>query len=529
MSEPFNPNETRSIAATHSSDGGGDLTPELISADVWTDEAVAGAGIPLVDIPFVSVGGGLGSFAMVDTLRIAGLNTDSIRVLAGIDVPTKTYRFLATNSQIPDQERLRSDAASTMDNIWGFPSYALREGFTNKGLKEKLKPLKQVLVEPVFDDFYTPRAGDVYSSVDKEAARIGWDRMKVNGIVRMVRRRHGGGYFTIFTPPAGSSATKRVAFRSRFVHIAVGYPGVKFLADLQTYRETYRDFSRVVNAYEPHDYVYEELLRRPSTVMVRGSGIVASRILQKLIDDRDKRGAQTTILHLFRTYVAGPQGEDPKFRRDGGLGFAYQGFNFPKSAWGGQIKESFEKLNGNERAAMLSHLGGTNTPKRSDWQEQMVRGRDQGFYKQYVGQVTSVEPGANQAISTSITDPNGQQLQLDANFIIDATGLESDITEHRLLADLLDHGGAQRNANRRLEVEPTFEITGTRSEPGRLYASGSITLGGYYAGVDSFLGLQYAALQIADDMAAQQFVKRIGSGRSIKEWWRWLRNRPIPG
>ena len=36
------------------------------------------------------------------------------------------------------------------------------------------------------------------------------------------------------------------------------------------------------------------------------------------------------------------------------------------------------------------------------------------------------------------------------------------------------------------------------SGDGRLYASGSATLGAYYCGVDSFLGLQYAALRIAD-------------------------------
>lgn len=35
---------------------------------------------------------------------------------------------------------------------------------------------------------------------------------------------------------AGTTATTRVAYRSRFVHIAVGYPGLKFLPDLQTFR-----------------------------------------------------------------------------------------------------------------------------------------------------------------------------------------------------------------------------------------------------------------------------------------------------
>ena len=47
-----------------------------------------------------------------------------------------------------------------------------------------------------------------------------------------------------------------------------------------------------------------------------------------------------------------------------------------------------------------------------------------------------------------------------------------------------------------------------------MYASGTATLGGYFPGVDTFLGLQIAAQEIADDLAAQGFGKRIGPLRS---------------
>ena len=509
-----------------------DLTPELISSRRWTDQDVQAARLPIIDVPLVTVGGGLGSFALADVLRIAGIPPTAIKVLTTIDRPEQTYQYLAENSQIPLHERIRSDSSSTMGNIWGFPSYALREAAAAKGLKAKLSPLLNVLVEPIGADYYTPRAGQVYESVAREVNRIDWASMTAKGVVRMVRPRHGGGYFSVLTPPrgtpppAGSGPTKRVVYRSSHVHLSVGYPGVKFLSDLQQYRQTHNDFSRVVNAYEPHDYVYEELLRRPSTVMVRGSGIVASRILVRLLEDREKHGAQTSILHLFRNYVHGPQGDKATFRRRGENGFAYQGFNFPKAAWGGQLKFKLEELEGQERADLIGLMGGTNTPYRRAWENLIDRGRKEGYYQQWIGQVTSVEPGPNQTITTTIVDPEQRSTQLGANFIIDATGLESDISEHRLLADLLSHGGAARNPYGRLDVEPTFEIRGTRNDPGRMYASGSITLGGYYAGVDSFLGLQYAAIQIADDLAANGFGKRIGVGRSIKEWIRWARNRP---
>ncbi len=51
-------------------------------------------------------------------------------------------------------------------------------------------------------------------------------------------------------------------------------PGLKFLDDLQAYREAHRDYTTVVNAYEPHEAVYQDLRRAPGTVIVRGSGIV---------------------------------------------------------------------------------------------------------------------------------------------------------------------------------------------------------------------------------------------------------------
>ena len=221
------------------SSGGGDLTNELIATDQWTDDQVAAAGIPVHDVPLVSVGGGLGSFVMADLLRISGMPPSTMHVLGQAERPWDTYNYLASVSQVPERERLRSDAGSTADNIWGFPSYAVREAFAARSLTGFIAPLFQVLVEPFFTDYYTPKAGQVYRGLQREADRIGWWDMVTRGQVRMTRRRIGGGYFTILTPPEGTSATKRVAYRSRFVHSAVGYPGAKFLPDLQEYRQRY--------------------------------------------------------------------------------------------------------------------------------------------------------------------------------------------------------------------------------------------------------------------------------------------------
>lgn len=503
----------------------GDISQRLTDSSVWSDKDLSDHGIPVFDVPFISVGGGIGSFSMVDTLRIAGVDTEHIRVVSDLARPSETYEYLASNSQIRTEHRLRSDSGSVIDCIWGWPGYALREAWARK----QPAPAIQVLVEPIAADYYTPQAGQVYASLNREAARIGWNHMVTPGIVRHVRRRDRGDYFVLFTPPKGTTETRRVAFRCRYVHLAVGYPGVRFLDDLQVYRQEHNDYQRVVNAYEPHDHVYAEMRQRQATVVVRGAGIVASRVLQRLIDDREQHGAQTTIIHLFRSYPSGHQGDKATFRRPVKKGWAYQGFNFPKASWGGQLRDQLESLEGDERRQFIDAIGGTNTAPRKDWRDQLDRGEAEGFYLQARGVVHSVMPAPDsRKIRTVITGPNGlPSTQYDADFIIDATGLEANIEEHRVINDLLTHVGAQKNVKGRLDVERDFQVRGVANGEGRMYASGSMTLGGYYAGVDSFLGLQYAALRIHDNLAEAGFGKRIGPVRSTAQWWKWARNKAI--
>jgi hypothetical protein len=499
--------------------GGGDLTEELLASDSWTDAMVEAAGIPVVDVPFATVGGGIGSFVTVDYLRIAGVPTDRIRVLSDIDVPWQTYEYLTRVSQIPRPERIRSDSASRPDNIWGFPSYALAEAFHDR----TLKPLRQVLVEPIWADYYTPRAGQVFAGLEREANRISYPDMLINGQVRMVRRRRDGGYFTILTPP-NAQPTRRVAYRSQFVHLAVGYPGLKFLPELQNFRTENQDFYHVVSAYEDHEHVYDRLRVKRGVVLVRGGGIVASRVLQRLMDDRANYRLSTEIVHLFRTYVSGSHGPNQWMRRKGGNGFAYQGFNYPKSVWGGQLKAKMRRLEGEQRAAEYKLMGGTNAPWRRRWQQQMNEGRAAGWYRVLAGTVEQMKVREDGMVVSQVKTAQGF-VEIAADFVIDCTGLEADISEHRVLADLIEHSGAGRNPLGRLDVERTFELRGTKSGTGVIYASGASTLGGYFPGVDTFLGLQIAAQEITDDLARRGFCRRIGPGRSVQQWLRWVRGR----
>lgn len=490
---------------------------------LWSDHLFGEAGLEVVDVPFVTVGGGLGSFVMVDYLRIAGVPASSIKVLTTLEYPWQNYEYLTAVSQIPLSGRLRSDSASCPDNIWAFPSYALREAFSARHLSGFVAPLWNVLTENILCDYWTPRKGQVFAGVQREADRIDFWETVAGGQVTLVRKRDRGGYFTLLLP---AGADRPVAYRSRFVHLAVGYPGLRYLEDLQRYRRTYGDHHRVVHAYEPHEHVYQELNSRGGTVVVRGAGIAASQVLDRLISDRNRLGSATTIVHVFRTYVDGPHGPSLFLRRRGGDGWAFQGFNCPKSTWGGQGRAQLEKLEGEERADLLRAIGGTTTARRKRWNAQLERGRREGFYVAYGATVEEVVPGPAGTVLLHMRPVAGEEpVELAANFIIDTTGLVGDLSQNPVLADLLQLGTASRNPLGRLDVDRTFELRGARSGPGRMYAAGAATYGSYLAGVDTFLGLQIAALEAADDLAAVGFCERIGVTRSLAQWWKWVRGR----
>lgn len=491
---------------------------ENLSPAQLDEPALRNAGFPLVDAPILSVGGGLGSFAVVDFLRITGIPKEAIRVLSPLSAPYSTFAERAAASQLGSGDRLRSDSMSRIDNIWGWPGYALSEARAG----HTVAPLVKVLTEPVMSEFFTPTVQTVVAGIDREASRIGWDEMVVPCWARAVRRRPGGGYLVVTRPLVPCS--RPVVYRANYVHLALGYPAIRSLPDLAEFRRRCGTPERLINAYEPHGGIYDRLAQSPGRVLLRGSGITASRILERLIDDRERLGASTEIIHLFRHYVNGAVGS-PCFRRPGGDGFAYQPFSFPKAAGGGQYRARMLTMSAEERAHLVSRLGGTTTPRRHRWQRQLARGRREGWYRPSTGVLLDVEPSPSRRLAATLRTGHGTDLGLEVDVIIDATGLEDDIRLHPLLADLLACGGARTNALGRLDVAATFEVHGTRSGSGRLYASGAATLGGPLAPVDSFWGLTHAALEICDDLASQGICESFGGMRSISQWWRWMRNR----
>ncbi len=505
---------------------------------------------PVEKTTYLAIGGGLGSFAWVNHLRIYGANEDDIAIIGGVKsgTPYEHYQKLCEYSQIPAYERLRSNSDSCPDNIWGWPGYAVREMWDDikQGhFQHAAKIGWQIFGEPTVAETYTPRSGDVFRSLDQEAARIGWYKMFRFGRVRAIRQTDDGRYVVAYSQTADHGHPVHKLMVAQYLHLAVGYPAIRLVSDLKNYRERYRDFVTAVNAYEDHNHVYRHLHQHGGIVLLRGRGIVASRIIQRLNEVRTKSNKKIVILHLLRT--ARPTGQRSGWaQRVTKSHWEFQPFNWPKACWGGDLKVSLEKANRKEREALLECWGGTTTADRQDWQAIIQEGLDHGWYQIRFGHVEQVERTEGGKVLTIICEGDGTEEHLSeictedksrrrthlvADFVIDATGLEAKMEQNPLLNDLINRYQLERNIKDRLQVTPEFEITDMRNGKGRMYASGIITLGSHYAPVDSFLGLQYAAQQSVDALTrlGAPGLRYLNGLRSVVEWVKWANGKKLKG
>jgi hypothetical protein len=342
--------------------------------------------------------------------------------------------------------------------------------------------------------------------------------------VRTVRKTDDGRYAIAYS--LSSSKSRDHGFLIvRFIHVATGYPKLKFLEDLQIYRSQTGDFTSVVNAYENHTHVYEHLEQNGGVVLIRGRGIVASRIIQRIYEVRQRSQKDIGIIHLMRSEVT----KGKKFgvaQRRVENNFEFQPFNWPKACWGGELRVKLEGAKPEKRKNLLQEWGGTTTASRYDWRKIIQQAKSDKWYRAEFGKVTMVEPHQGNGIITHIST-EFPQLALVADFIIDATGLEASVEKSPLIYDFVNKYNLQLNVLQRLTVSNDFEVIGMGNKLGRMYACGAITFGGPYAAVDSFLGLQYTALRSVDNLCKLKApgIKYLNGFSSIGQWWKWATNQ----
>ena len=171
-----------------------------------------------------------------------------------------------------------------------------------------------------------------------------------------------------------------------------------------------------------------------------------------------------------------------------------------------------------QRGELLEAWGGTTTAPRRDWRQIVSSGLDEGWYRIVVGTLQQLRRD-DEGLRLGVSDGERSE-ELAVDYVVDATGLVSQLDANPVLGDLVETHALPLNVQGRLEVAPDFEVRALRNGSGRFYAAGVATLGGPYAPVDSFLGLQWSAMASLDTL-----VPRLTPGRSFAQWRRWVAGR----
>lgn len=478
---------------------------------------------PVIQSDYLAIGGGMGSFTWVDYLRICGATVSQIVVVGLENRPYGRLNQLCYDSQIRGQDRMRSNSDACPDNLWGFPSYAVREiaACGRKGDWQTAgRIIWQLFSEPTLTESYTPTIAQVFHSLDREAQRIGWGQLWRYGQAYAIRRSDDGRYVV-----GVKGEAQDYLVIAPYVHLAVGYPAIHLLPELQNYREQTGDQERVVNSYEPHEHVYDHLRRYGGTVLIRGRGMTASKIVENLASLREYNRA-ICILHLVRS----PLPAASHFGRSGRISenhWEYQPFNWPKSAFGGTLRDHLAQLSPSEREPLFDLLGGTTTAPRPQWRELIARGLKEGWYQLRFGQLQEITRPEGGGLQLTLSNQQflREETRLWADFVIDCTGLEAKLNSNPLLADLINSYHIPLNKRQRLPINEHFELTGLSNGSGRLFAAGSIVFGNAFAPTDSFFGMQYGAYCSLNQLLALKApgLKPLTPLRSVNQWWLWMR------
>ncbi len=390
------------------------------------------SGFGLEEKMFVSLGGGIGSFCWVNSLRVHAVAPTKIAVIAQHHRPYQQFKSYCEHSGLTPQDRLRSDSGARPDNLWGFPGYAVSEFLANLQAGKWLAAAKiagQIFAEPFGCDFYTPTAGRVYASIDREMARMGWASMLRQGTALFLRKLDDGRLAIFYQEPTNHICV----IIANFVHLALGHTLRRpdYLRALTTNMPTDMPIemaikmttNQVLSGYELEEDFFNTVAETGASVVVVGRGIVAARIIERLLP-KEPLLARHKIISLLRT----PLTERPDSRnlQQAALGaWRLQPFNWPRSTFGGPLMETLQQAPPNERRQLARAWSAATTSPRKAWLRDLKKAQAVNFYRSVYGQIARVEQenGRLTLVITPHSKDEGETLTLQADYLVDCSGL----------------------------------------------------------------------------------------------------------
>lgn len=274
------------------------------------------------------VGSGLAALTAYATLRHGGLDPAEIAVFGTDDDPAAVWRRRAAAIR---QTHMRSESDGHAYPA-SFPGLAPREALRRRTAAP--------LVASVLDR-YRPTVEEFLGHVDRIRERSGWEESFRRERIERVRAVDGG-----FEPDGGEVF--------RHVLVAPGHPGLAYPDEL-------RGDSRVVHAYEQHDYAPK--------VSVVGAGMAAATEWLNAL------AAGSEVVSVRR--------REPERRP----------LNLPRPLFTKRGLAAFHASGAGERADLLRRLSAPSYPPGRAWDEPIARATHEGRFR-----VAAEVNGAEQVI-----------------------------------------------------------------------------------------------------------------------------------
>jgi|GEM_PF-4770856 len=270
-------------------------------------------------VEFLSVGGGIGSFCWVDTLRIHGVPANKIAVISPYKKPYTQLKKYCDAIKLTEDEKFRSDSGSRPDNFWGFPGYGLSEALDelkNHKFTKALKLIFQLFFEPFIFGYYSPTAGRVYKAIDRESERISWRKCLISGYATNLTKLSNGSFKINYN--------QNKSIIANVVHLSLGH------SQISTSENT-------INAYEITDKKWEFITKSGGVVMVIGRGASAQKIIDYLLKFKNIK-----IVSLHRETEKTNDFRGLTQKRF--LSWRLQQFNWPKAVFGGGLMDKIDPI-----------------------------------------------------------------------------------------------------------------------------------------------------------------------------------------
>lgn len=487
--------------------------------DIITLDELKTSGVSFMEKKFISLGGGVGSFCWVDALRIHGTKKEEIAVVSHFARPYQQFKYFCEGSALFETDRLRSDSGTRPDNFWGFPGYAVDEIIDHakaKKFAQALKTVWQILSEPILQDYYTPTAGRIYKSLNREMKRIGWSEMLQIGHILFLRKLKDGRYAIFYV----TKEREIRAVLSGIVHISLGHKVKNSSYDMIDGTQ-----SKVMGGYSIKKEVFESLEKNGGRVVITGRGITAARVIQQLLKINNPN---ITVTSLFRN-----EAENLKDHRNLSQnifnGWRLQSFNWPRSSFAGPLKEYYEKIDKYKRPQVSKAWSVPTTSPRKKWLKTIKNALKRGNYLVFYGEIDQLRNEENHLLIKLKNTEGKIYHSIKTDYLIDCVGFDDKISQNDFYKDLI--------ATYKIPVSPVgasqtneyFELEELSSPNGSVFVTGVAAAGNSYGPVDSFFGHQYTALKSLEKIIKTEAfnIHTLTTLESVKGWIKWTFNKSL--